>query len=148
MKNNFPRDHQLYKIFNRNKLKLSYSCISSMSSVIQQHNYKALSTIKNRLCNCRNKDNCHHDGKCLQTFGIVYKADVIVNKDNHIYYGANDGEFKSRYNNHANSFRHRHYKQGTELLKHMWKLQEKGISSTVKWRVVTYASTCRCGSRR
>ena len=80
-----------------------------------------------RLRNCRNKDNCPLDGKSLQTC-IVYKADVITN----IYNGASDGEFKSRYNNHTNLFRHRHQEQDTELSKHIWKLQNKGINSTVK----------------
>ena len=47
VKKHFPRDHKLYKIFNRNTLKLSYSCMSSMSSVIKQHNYKVLSTTEN-----------------------------------------------------------------------------------------------------
>ena len=37
---------------------------------------------------------------------IVYKADFITIKDSHIYYSASDGEFKSRYNNHTNLFRH------------------------------------------
>ena len=40
--------------------------MSSMSSVIEQHNYKVLSTENvDRLCNCRNKENCPLDGKCL-----------------------------------------------------------------------------------
>ena len=148
-KKHFPRDHKLYKTLNRNKLRLSYSCMSSMSSAIKQHNYKVLSTTKNvdRLCNCRNKENYPLDGKCLQTC-IVYKADVIANKGSHIYYGASDGEFKSRYNNHTNSFRHRHHGQDTELSKHIWKLQDKGINFNVKWSVAAYASTYRCGSRR
>ena len=75
-KNHFPRDHKLYKIFNRNTLKLSYSCMSTMSSVIKQHNYRVLLTTENvhRLCTCRNKENFPLDGKCLQTC-IVYKAD-------------------------------------------------------------------------
>ena len=73
--------------------------MSSISSVIKQHNYRVLSTAENvdRLCNCRNKENCPLDGKCLQAC-IVYKADIITNKDSHIYYGASDEEFKSRYN--------------------------------------------------
>ena len=123
--------------------------MSSMSSVIKQHNYRVLSTTENvdRLCNCRNKENCPLDGKCLQTC-IVYKADVITNKDSHIYYGANDGELKSWFNNHTNSFRHRHYEQDTERSKHIWKLQDKGINFKVKWSAAAYASTYRCGSRR
>ena len=97
--------------------------MSSMSSVIKQHNYKVSSTTENedQLCNCRNKENCPLDGRCLQTC-IVYKADVITNKDSHLYFGASDGEFKSRYNNYTNSFCHRYHKQDTELSKHIWKL--------------------------
>ena len=149
VKKHFPRDHKLHKIFNTNTLKLSYSCMSTMSSVTKQHYYKVLLTTKNvdRLCNCRNKDNCPLDGKCLQTC-IVYTADVITNKSSHIYYGASDGEVKSRYNNHPNSFRHRHHEQDTQLSKHIWKVQDKGINFTVKWSVAGYASTYRCGSRR
>ena len=65
----FPRGRKLHKIFNRNTLKLSYSCMSSMSSVIKQRNYRVLSTTENvdRLCNCRNKENCPLNGKCLQS---------------------------------------------------------------------------------
>ena len=36
VKKHFPRGHKLYKIFNRNTLKLSYSCMSSMSSIYEQ----------------------------------------------------------------------------------------------------------------
>ena len=81
--------------------------MSSMSSVIKQHNYKVSSITENedRLCNCRNKENCRLDDKCLQTC-IAYKTAVITNKDSHIYFGASDGEFKSRCNNHTSSFRH------------------------------------------
>ena len=69
--------------------------MSNISNFIKQHNWKMLST-KNVdwLFNCRNKDSCPLDGKCLQTC-IAYKADVITNKGSHIYYGASDGEFIS-----------------------------------------------------
>ena len=119
-----------------------------MSRVIKQHNCKVLST-KNvdRLGNCRNKDSSHLGGKCLQTC-IVYKADVITNKDSHIYCGASDGEFKSRYNNYTNSFCHRHRQQDREFLKYIWKLQDKGINLLLKWSIIPYASTYRYGSRR
>ena len=119
--------------------------MSSMPSVIKQHNYRVLSTTENvdRLCNCINKENCPLDGKCLQSC-IVYKADVITNKDSHIYYGASDGEFKSRYNSHTNSFCHRHHEQDTELSKHICKVQGKGINFKVKCSVTAYASTYRC----
>ena len=72
---------------------------------------------------------------------------MITNKGSHIYYGASDGEFKSPYN-HTKSFRHRHHEQATEVSKHIWKLQDKGINFKVKWSAAAYASTYRCGSRR
>ena len=105
----------------------------SMSSVIKQNSYKVLSTTENvdRLCNCKNKENCSLDGKCLKTC-IVYKADLITNKDSHIYYGASDGEFKSRYNDHTSSFCHRHQEQDTKLSKQIQKLQDKGMNFNVK----------------
>ena len=79
IKIHFLRDHRLYKMLNRNTLRLSYSCLSNMSSVIKEHNCKVLST-KNvdRLCNCRNEHSCLLDGESLQTY-IVYKAGVITN---------------------------------------------------------------------
>ena len=77
--------------------------MSSISSVIKQHiteyyqQQKMQIDYVDQLYHCRNKENCPLDGKCLQAC-IVYKADIITNKDSHIYYGASDGEFKSRYN--------------------------------------------------
>ena len=104
--------------------------MSSISSIIKQHNHRVLSTTENidRLCKCRNKENCPLDGKCLQTC-IIYKAHVITNKDSHIYYGASDGEFKSRYNNHTNSFRHGHHEEDTELSKQSGNYKTKASPS-------------------
>ena len=61
--------------------------------------------------------------------------------DSGIYYDATDGEFKSRYHNHTNSFRHRHHKQDTELSKHIWKPQGKRINFNVKRSFAAYFST-------
>ena len=72
----------------------------------------------------------------------------LTSKGSLIYYGVSDREFKYRFNNHTNSFRHRHHEQDTERSKHIWKLKDKGINFKVKWSVAAYASTYRCGSRR
>ena len=105
--------------------------MSDMSSVIKQHICDYQQKNVGRLCNCRNKDNCRLYSKCLQTC-IFYKADVITNKYCRIYYGASDGEFKSRHINHTNSFCYRHHKQYTELSKHICQLKDKGINFTLK----------------
>ena len=79
---------------------------------------------------------------------MVYKADAITISDSQVYYCASDGEFKSRYYNHTNSFRHRPHEQETELSKHIWKLHDNDINFTVRWSLADYASTYRCGPKR
>ena len=39
---NFPKNNQLHKVFNKNTVKLSYSCMKIMSSIISAHNKKVL----------------------------------------------------------------------------------------------------------
>ena len=38
----FPRHHKLHKIFNRNTVKVSYSCTKNIKSIINCHNKKVL----------------------------------------------------------------------------------------------------------
>ena len=53
--------------------------------------------------------NCHLNGECLSV-NIIYKAEVIMNEQQMVYYGTSEGEFKFRYNNYTKSFRHQKYK--------------------------------------
>ena len=150
VKKHFPKHHPLHKIFNPNTVKLSYSWMSNMSNIIKQHNSNILSSptkTEERSCNCRNKDNFPLDGSCLKTC-IVYRADVIKHNGTHIYYGASDGEFKFRYNNHTKSFRNRGYEHETELSKHIWELKDNNTEFYLKWSIAAYASPYRCGTRR
>ena len=125
------------------KISKYYDC-----SDIKQLYCKVVST-KNVdwLCNCRTKESCPLDDKCWQTC-IIYKADVISNKDSHIYCGASYTNLKFQYNYQTNSFRHRHHEQDKERSKHIWQLQDKSINFTLKWSITAYVSTQRCGSRR
>ena len=61
----FPRGHALRPIFNRNTLKLSYSCMPKVKSTIDAHNKRLLKQPNSRevlsdanLCNCRKKEDC------------------------------------------------------------------------------------------
>ena len=38
----FPCHHKYYKLFNRNNIKLSYSCMPNMSNIIRKHNSKIM----------------------------------------------------------------------------------------------------------
>ena len=62
----FPVGHKLRKIFNRNTLKLSYSCMPNVTQIISGHNKtilrKAAQTPQQdqaaKTCNCRKKEEC------------------------------------------------------------------------------------------
>ena len=71
----FPRNHIYSSIFIRNKIKVSCSCMENIKSLINNHNVKVLNntTEIQESCNCRNKNNCPLDGKCL-TQNILYEA--------------------------------------------------------------------------
>ena len=63
----FPRNCIYSSIFNRNKIKVSYSYMQNIKSVINNHNMKVSNNTAEiwESCNCRNKNNCLLDGKCL-----------------------------------------------------------------------------------
>ena len=63
-------------------------------------------------------------------------------------YGTSEGEFKSRYNNHTQSFRHISHINDTELSKYLWTLKANGTDNHLKWSVKSYASRYKCGTRR
>ncbi|PIK42409.1 hypothetical protein BSL78_20735 [Apostichopus japonicus] len=127
----FPKGNKLHKIFNKNNVKLSYSCMGNMRSIINSHNNRLLSQNKlrpqlaQRICNCRVKLNCPLNGNCLVS-SVIYRADVTTGDDTKSYIGLSSGPFKQRYSNHSKSFRHERYEKETELSKHIWDLKRKG----------------------
>ena len=138
----FPERHPLHKVFNRNTLKLSYSCMPNMQHIITAHNKAVLKKCDNvqeatSKCNCRQKDSCPLDGKC-QTKGIVYQATVTNDntKEEQTYVGLTENTFKTRYNNHMCSFRNKSKKHSTELSKYVWKLKEDSIPHSISWKVL------------
>ena len=78
----FPKSNPLHKIFNRNTLWLSYSCMTSVKSIISRQNKAQIGTplnppeeIKDN-CNCRIKSFCLLEGNC-KVRNIVYQASVV-----------------------------------------------------------------------
>ena len=66
VRRHFPKGHKLNKIFNKNTLKVSYSCMRSMSSILTSHNKKILAENEKQYeCNCSNKDESPLENKCL-----------------------------------------------------------------------------------
>ena len=64
----FSRSHIVRKLFNRNTIKVSYSCMENIAQIIKNHNQR-ISTHKEKPIpsrNCKNKDECPMNGnvKC------------------------------------------------------------------------------------
>ena len=99
-----------------------------------------------RSCNCRVKDNCPLDGKCLHKC-IVYQANVITNNECKEYFGAAE-EFKLCNNNHTMSFRNKKHVNDTELSIYLRKLKEENADYNSRWSIKAYASPYKCGTRK
>ena len=81
----FPPHHKFSKIFNRNNMKISYSCMPNMKSRINIHNKtvtKAQPSAQTRTCNCINKSKCPLNNNCLSN-NILYKANVTSKTENY-----------------------------------------------------------------
>ena len=46
----FPQNNQLHKIFNRNTVKVSYSCAPNVGSIIKSHNKKVTNAENKVIC--------------------------------------------------------------------------------------------------
>ena len=97
----FPKTNPLHKIFNRNTVKVSYSCMPNVKSTISRHNQQILSTRRSsppqqKNCNCRKSEDCPLNNNC-QSECIVYKAEVKTS----------DGETREYIGMTANSFKER-----------------------------------------
>ena len=142
----FPRNHRYHKIFNRNTIKVSYSCMNSMESVIKQHNKTVLQAkppVAARTCDCRNPALCPLDGKCLSP-NVTYSA-VVNHTDRRnrevrkTYIGLTEPAWKKRYTVHMHTFRNRETPNDTSLSKYIWGLKDGGIHYSIKWSILRKA---------
>ena len=83
----FNRDNPLSRIFNRNTVKISYSCTKNMYNILSNHNKRLLNELITRdrnpdveSCNCRNKEECPLGGR-FNSRNIVYQACISPMKE-------------------------------------------------------------------
>ena len=152
----FPPSHRYHKLFNRQTVKLSYSCSPNVQSAIVAHNRKLLrkhNTDANPpvneppMCNCRKVDECPLKGNCLQS-AIIYQATVSVESETKHYIGQTEQTFKKRYPKHKEALEKEHPKKSTSLSAYVWELRNKGENPTIKWEVIKKCLPYACGTRR
>ena len=140
------------KLFNRNTIKISYSCSQNMDSIISSHISSVLSKSEAPSeplpCNCRNPCPMNQSGDCRLS-NIVYKATVTeensdIRKE---YIGISGTEFKIRYANHKQSFTHEQKRDATSLSQHVWSLKDRNAPFNITWSVVAKCAPYACGTR-
>ena len=139
----FPKNHKFHNIFNRNNVKVSYSCTKNIKSIITNHNKTILDeseTSNKKKCNCIYKNTCPLNGEC-QAENIIYQASLNSNKlnyDGKYYKGSCETTFKKRFANHKKSFNNDQHKNERELSKEVWNLKStnKFRNSEIAWKIV------------
>ena len=113
----------------------------NMRTIIKGHNLGILNPpqIQNeKTCNCRKKENCPLDGKCLVE-SVVYEGTITCTENDTLkfkYIGLAEGAFKTRFHNHNTSFRDVKYSTSTELSKKYWEIKNDGKSPNVSWQIL------------
>ena len=147
------RNHRYEKIFNKNNVKVSYSCMPDVKASITSHNAKILYPIEKtknvKKCNCRNKETCPLNGNCLIK-EVVYNATITNSlKPTTNYIGMTERPFKDRERAHDNSFKNAKRKSASNLAVYMWKEKEMGgETSKIKWSIIDRAPAYRNGSQQ
>ena len=123
----FARSHSLYKIFSRNTIKVSYSCMSNVSQIIKQHNRNVSNKKQNQTnpWNCRNKNKCLLTGNC-KVQNLIYKCTVSATQSfkQCVYLGIAEGNWKQRLYNHRKFFKDKKHKNHKTLSSYLWNLEE------------------------
>ena len=114
----FPKSNPLYKIFNQNTVKLSYSCMNNIKSIISSHNKAKI------------RKSTVNDGSVEN---MIYQAELTTQTTRETYIGLCDTPCKLRYRNHICSFCNKRYRNITELSKHIWNLKDRNIEYNIKW---------------
>jgi hypothetical protein len=139
----FTKAHPYYSIFNRNTVKLSYSCMANMATIIKSHNSHVLGASKadkdehQKLCNCpkTKRDQCPLQQQCLAK-NIIYKATVRTSTEEKDYIGSTGRSFKQRFSEHKHALKHRGSQQSTTLSRFVWKARDEGEDPTITWSLV------------
>ena len=151
VKKHFLLHHRLHKICNKNKVKVSYSCMPNMAAIISRHN-KALLTQRTEAantvppCSCRAKTSCLMKGLCGKSI-YIYKATVTSDSIAKNYYGCSETEFKTHFYNYNQSFKYRQKCNATELSKAFWKAKDAGKDPVIEWSITACMTPYYLGAR-
>ena len=139
----FSNDPAFRKHLNRHNVKVSYSCMPNMASIISSHNRNVTGTAEQLVkgsCNCRGGGgNCVLQGHC-QTKNVVYKCTVSTQEESKEYIGLTANTFKERYSGHKTSFNKENYAHSTTLSTHILGLKNAQTQHSLSWSIQRLAA--------
>ena len=139
----FPVNHKFRKLFNRNNLKISYSCMRNIKAVVSVHNKSVLKDEPqaiSKTCSCPRNTICPLNGECLSK-NTLYAGTIKSNLANYgekEYAGLSAPPWKQRLGNHTLSFNDRQYAK-CEIAKEVWRIKDKGGTFSIIWRIIGHA---------
>ena len=93
----FPKIYSISNMFNRNKIKVSYSCMQNIKSIIKNHSVNILHQNKENKdgCNCRIRSIVLQVGNIYRQIqlGVIYLSPNIVNFTEKVYFGVAEKSF-------------------------------------------------------
>ena len=137
----FTPNHILHKIFNKNTLKISYSCMPNMKTILNAHNRKLVDSKQptdSAACNCSKNNICPLNGNCLVK-NVIYKATVSTPTDpksDMVYIGSTRRSFKARYNEHKASFNSERNEPSSKLASHVRQIKKNNQNFKINWQIV------------
>ena len=134
-----------------NTVKVSYSCLPNMGSIIARNNAIILKKTANKppqpppSCNCQKSKiaACPLPGACNQD-NVIYQATIVsdppntsnnTNKTTETYVGSTVN-FKTRHRGHRDSFLKLDRKKESELSKYIWKMKEENRNTEITWKIL------------
>ena len=152
IRKHFPKNNKFHKIFNKNNVKVSYSCMPNFATHIKSHNAKILNSnqqTNSRKCNCRNITTCPLQGNCLVN-SIVYRGKIVTTNEEDVnnYVGMTENEFKGRERYHHYTFQHEEKRTSSKLSDYIWELKKKNIESNIEYTVLEKAQPYKNGTKR
>ena len=145
----FPKENVMSKIFNKNTIKITYSTLPSMGTRISGANKSKLKDEKEEVlkkCVCR-KGICPVSGECTKK-DTIYEAVITDSKERVFkYIGKTSTEFTVRYRNHKKAFKNKKYIKNCELSKKVWELKDANISHKIDWKIRKQAGSYKPGNQ-
>ena len=139
----FHKDSYFKKIFNRSTIKLSYSCMPNLKSIISTHNRKVLNRGQapntndgavGQNCNCADKTTCPLNNNC-KVDKVIYRAKVESEGVAMFYIGSTIRTFKKRYGEHKHAINNEGA-EGTRLSEHVWDLKNCNKKFNITWEIL------------